>query len=79
VNLNIPVEKTLFADGDMASAKPLVGFDHGSDVYHVLLFPDDGGAIGVLREGDNFCARLTLDSLVAFHQQAKATHVQGNG
>lgn len=79
MNLNIPVGKTLLVEGDMAKAKPLVGFDHGEDIYHVLLFPEGGGAIGVIREGDNFCARLSLDSLVAFHQQAKATHAQGNG
>ncbi len=79
MDLNSAVGKTLLAEGDIARAKPLVGFDHGSDIYHVLLFPEGGGAIGIVREGDNFCARLSLDSLVAFHQQAKATHVQGNG
>jgi len=33
-------------------------------------FGDDGGAIGIQREGDNFCARITLDSLAHFNWQA---------
>ena len=79
MNLNIAVGKTLLPDGALKDAKPLVGFDHGDDLYHVVLFQEGGGAIGIVREGDTFCARLSLDSLVSFHQQAKATHVQGNG
>ncbi len=77
--LQIPVGKTLLPDGNPDTAKALLGFDHGNDLYHVLLFPEDQGSIGILREGDNFCARLSLDSLVEFYLQAKAEHIQGNG
>lgn len=81
MSLNIPMKKVLLPAEHLARAKPLLGFDHGKDIYHVLAFDfgDDGGAIGILREGDNFCARITLDSLAAFHQQAKAMHVEGQG
>jgi len=81
MNLNIPMTKMLLPEATLAQSKPLLGFDSGEDTYHVLAFNfgDDGGAIGIWREGDSFCARITLDALVAFHQQAKATHVQGEG
>lgn len=57
-------------------AKPLCGFNFDQDMYHVLLFDfgDDGGALGVWREGDDFCARIPLDSLVDFCMIAKADH-----
>ena len=62
--------------GDLSRAKRLLGFDYGDNVYHVLCFDwgDDGGAIGIWREGDDFCARITLDALVEFNQQAKKEH-----
>jgi hypothetical protein len=55
-------------------AKRLCGFDFDDDMYHVLLFDfgDDGGALGIWREGDDFCARIPLDSLVNFCMIAKA-------
>jgi hypothetical protein len=70
--MNIEMTQVLLPQQDLDEAKPLVGFDHGEHIYHVLLFPitDDGGAIGVWRQGSNFCARITLDSLVAFAEQA---------
>lgn len=81
MSLNIPMKKMLLPEGSLADAKPLVGFDLGEDLYHVLLFPmgEDGGAIGIMREGDNFCARISLDSLAAFHHEAKALHIEGQG
>jgi hypothetical protein len=77
MSLNMPLKKMLLPDG--TRLKPLVGFDYGDDLYHVVLFDfgDDGGAIGIVREGDNFCARITLDSLVEFNRQAKAQHIDG--
>lgn len=60
--------------------KMLLGFDFGSDIYHVIAFDfgNEGGAIGIWREGDNFVARITLDALVAFNRQAKAMHIEGS-
>lgn len=78
IDLKIPLSKTLIQPGDMKKAKPLVGFDLGPDLFHVVLFPEtEGGSIGIIKEGENFCARLTLDSLAAFWEQAKAEHVEG--
>ena len=76
---SIEMNKVLLRDARMADAKPLVGFDYDGGMYHLLLFDfgDDGGAVGVWREGDDFCARITLDALAAFHAQAKAAHVDG--
>jgi hypothetical protein len=77
VSLNIPMKKMLLPEN--GRVKSLLGFDYGNDIYHVLVFDfgDDGGAIGICREGDNFCARISLDSLAEFHQQSKAEHTQG--
>jgi hypothetical protein len=74
VSLNIPMTQVLLDPQVLSEAKPLVGFDYGEHLYHVLLFPmgDDGGAVGVWREGSNFCARITLDALAAFAEQANA-------
>lgn len=77
--LNLPISKVLLPEASLAEAKPLVGFDLGDDIFHVMLFPQGGGSIGIMKEGDNFCARLSLDSLAAFYLQAKAAHIQGNG
>lgn len=75
--MSIPVGKTLLAPGDMKKAKRLVGFDLGEDLFHIVLFPDGDGSIGIIKDGENFCARLTLDSLAAFYNKAKAEHIQG--
>jgi hypothetical protein len=40
-------------------------------------FGDDGGALGIWREGDTFCARINLDALAIFNRQAAAQHVEG--
>lgn len=76
---SIEVSKVLLRDANMEDAKPLMGFDYDGGMYHVVLFDlgEDGGALGIWREGDNFCARITLDALAAFHAQAKASHVSG--
>lgn len=78
--MRIEMQKVLLPESTLAQAKPLVGFDKGADMYHVLLFDfgDDGGAIGLWREGDDFCARITLDSLAEFHAAAKAEHSEGH-
>jgi hypothetical protein len=80
VSLNIPMNKMLLPESALSQAKPLLGFDLGEDIYHVLAFDfgEDGGAIGIWREGDNFCARISLDSLAAFNQQARAMEIHGN-
>jgi hypothetical protein len=74
VSINIPMSQVLLDQQVLSEAKPLVGFDYGNHLYHVLLFPigKDGGAIGVWRDGSNFCARITLDALAAFAEQAQA-------
>lgn len=77
MSLNIPIDKTVLQPGDLKNAKALLGFDLGDDLYHVYAFEEGGGAIGILREGDKFCARLSLDSLAAFYLQAKAEHIEG--
>ena len=76
----IPMKPVLLPESDLARAKFLLGFDDGDDIIHVLAFDfgDDGGAIGIWREGDNFCARITLDALAAFNLEARALHIQGN-
>lgn len=80
MSLNIPMKQMLLPESTLSEAKPLVGFDYDGALYHVLLFPmgEDGGAIGILREGDNFCARISLDSLAEFNKQARAQHIQGS-
>ena len=57
-----------------AAPKMLMSFDHGSDIYHVMLFDFDneGGALGIWREGDEFVARISLDALVDFNIAAKS-------
>lgn len=78
--MHIPMKAVPLPETDIARAKPLLGFDYDGQLYHVLVFDfgDDGGAIGILREGDNFCARISLDSLAQFNQQA-AQQRQGEG
>jgi hypothetical protein len=74
MSISIPMSQVLLDPMALSEAKPLVGFDYGDHLYHVLLFHigKDGGAIGVWREGSNFCARITLDALAAFAEQADA-------
>lgn len=81
MNPNIPLQKMLLPEQALAQAKPLMGFDYGDAVYHVLAFDfgADGGAIGIWREGDDFCARISLDALAEFNRQAKALHVRAHG
>lgn len=71
--MDIPMKRVALPASDLRRAKPLLGFDYGEYIYHVLAFDfgDDGGAIGIWREGDDFCARITLDSLAQFNQQAR--------
>jgi len=74
--MKIDVKPTLMPEN--ADVKPLVGFDCHDGLFHVVLFDfGDGGAIGILRDGDNFCARIPLDSLADFWRQAKAEHLSG--
>ncbi|MBY4947047.1 hypothetical protein K6V92_10495 [Cupriavidus respiraculi] len=72
------MKKVLLPHSDLRKAKPLLGFDYDGSIYHLLAFDfgDDGGAVGIWREGDNFCARITLDSLADFHNEAKAMHIE---
>lgn len=79
--MNIPLKKVLLPESALKDAKPLLGFDYGEDIYHVLAsdFGHDGGALGIWREGDDFCARISLNDLVTFNRQAKAMNIQGHG
>jgi hypothetical protein len=63
----------------LAQAKPLMGFDFGERLYHVLAFDfgDDGGAIGIWREGSDFCARISLDALAEFAESAERGRPNG--
>ncbi len=81
MDINIPLKKVLLPEAARKDVKPLMGFDYGDDIYHVIAFDfgDSGGALGILREGDNFCARISLDDLVTFNRQAKAMHIEGQG
>ena len=76
--MKIPVTKVLMPES--AKETMLMGFDYGDDIYHVMAFDfgDAGGALGIWKEGENFCARISLDSLVAFNLEAKAMHIQGS-
>lgn len=76
---SIPMKKVLLPESQLSAAKPLLGFDYDGHLYHVLAFDfgDEGAALGIWREGDNFCARITLDSLAAFHAEARAMHIDG--
>lgn len=70
--LNVPVRQMQMPQGGKPPVR-LMGFDYGPHLFHLLAFDfgEDGGAVGVWREGDKFCARISLDSLAAFWQQAK--------
>jgi hypothetical protein len=71
--LNIPMKSIKLPQSDVARAKPLLGFDFGEHLFHVLAFDfgDDGGAVGVWREDSEFCARISLDALAEFWIQAQ--------
>lgn len=71
--MDIQMKAVELPRSDLSRAKPLLGFDYDDHLYHVLAFDfgDDGGAIGIWREGDNFCARITLDALAQFNEQAR--------
>jgi hypothetical protein len=70
----IPMKAVALPHSDLSRAKPLLSFDYDGHLHHVLLFDfgDDGGAIGIMREGDKFCARITLDALAEFNEHARA-------
>jgi hypothetical protein len=74
VPLNIPMRPVKLPQSTLDSAIRLLGFDFGPDIFHVLAFDfgDDGGAVGIWREGDDFCARISLDALAEFWKAAKA-------
>lgn len=74
-DLNIPVKSVKLPTSDLLRAKRLMGFDYGTDIFHVLCFDfgDDGGALGIWRQGDQFCARISLDALAEFWRVAKAS------
>lgn len=79
--LSIPMRAIKLQPSALDSAKRLMGFDYGPDIFHVLCFDygDDGGAIGVWRQGDEFCARISLDALAEFWASAKANVQPGEG
>lgn len=55
----------------LAEAKRLLAFDYEGALYHVIAFDfeaQDGGAIGVVREGDTVCVRLSLDALAQLNR-----------
>lgn len=70
--LNIPMRRMQMPKGSKPPVR-LMGFDYGEHLFHLLAFDfgDDGGAVGVWREGDNFCARISLDALAEFWNTAK--------
>jgi hypothetical protein len=69
----VELEQMPLPQRSLDQAKRLLGFDFGDAIYYVLAFDfgDDGGAIGIWKEGDNFCARISLDALAEFHARAK--------
>lgn len=81
VEKTIPVQSVLLPPQKLDQAKRLVGFDYNGYMYHILLFDFgvEGGALGIWKEGDNFCARIALDALAHFNEVAKALHQQGTG
>ncbi len=76
-----PIDKVLMPQSKISDAAPLFGFEYEGSLYHVMLFDfgDEGGALGIVRDGDNFCARINVASLAMFNQYASATHTQGQG
>ena len=70
--LNIPVRPMQMPQGGKPPVR-LMGFDFGPHLFHLLAFDfgDDGGAVGIWREGDSFCARISLDALAEFWKSAK--------
>lgn len=62
-----------------AYTKPLMEFDCHDGIYHLVAFDfGNDGAIGILREGDNFYARISLDAVADFWRQAKSEYKTGN-
>lgn len=72
MSLNVPMRRMEMPKGGKPPVR-LMGFDYGPHLFHLLVFDfgDDGGAVGIWREGDNFCARISLDSLAEFWEAAK--------
>jgi len=79
--LDIKIKKQLLPVQTLDQAKRLVQFDYDNALYWILLFNfgDDGGALGIWKEGDDFCARLSLDTLADFNRRAKADYTSGHG
>lgn len=74
------IETTPILMPENADIKPLLGFDCHDGLYHLVAFDfGNDGALGILREGDNFCARISLDAVAEFWRQAKAEHKTGHG
>lgn len=73
----IPVSRVLLPEN--APIQELFGFDYGDALYHVFLFDfgDDGGAVGIRRDDEPFCARISLNALAEFNLQLCATHMEG--
>jgi hypothetical protein len=71
--LNIPMKSIKLPQATIDSAIRLMGFDYGEHLFHVLAFDfgDDGGAIGIWRDGSKFCARISLDALAEFWHSAE--------
>lgn len=80
--MKIDLQKVLLPTPTNADeeSKILLSFDYGNDIYHVMAFDfgADGGALGIMREGDNFVARISLVSLVAFNRGASALKIEGH-
>ena len=74
--MKIEFRKMPLPEQTLAQATRVLGFDYGAHLYHVLVFDfgDDGGAIGIWKEGDDFCARISLDALAEFNRIAKLEH-----
>lgn len=76
-SISIEMKPVQMPEQAISQAKALLGFDYGPNMYHVLFFDfgDDGGAVGIQREGSNFIARLSLDSLAQLAERAQAAHL----
>lgn len=78
--INIPMQPIQLPQSSIDNAIRLMGFDFRGDLFHVLAFDfgDDGGAIGIWREGDEFCARISLEALAVFWLTAKESANAGS-
>lgn len=68
------VTKVSIPQDALRPSAALLEFDYGGALYRVFAFDfnaPDGGALGVWRQGDDFCARISLDALAEFNREAK--------